>query len=142
MGFAGGAMGKPTMRSAFMFGLLPELLDLFIPSIVDSAASATELYILYSVSNLLRFGFWLWWMLNALKGLAELKGAANNPALPRWPIFIPIYQWIFWMTTVRAEVQKAKQMRGLQPTSRSAVLYFFFPVFALQNDLNDLAAAP
>jgi hypothetical protein len=43
---------------------------------------------------------------------------------------------------VPKEVQKAKQMRGMQPTSRNIVLYLLFPVFALQSDLNDMAGAP
>jgi hypothetical protein len=77
-----------------------------------------------------------------MKCLDEMRNAAGNPAFPRWPVFIPIYNLIYWLTMVPKEVQKAKQMRGMQPTSRNIVVYFLFPVFALQGDLNDLAGAP
>jgi len=142
MGFAGGAGMKPQMRNAFMFGILPELVYIFVPGIFVGIANALEIGLIAMVGNLVQLGALIWWLLNMFKGLAEMRNAAGNPAFPRWPVFIPIYNWIYWLTMVPKEVAKAKQMRGLQPMHRSLALYFFFPVFALQSDLNDIAATP
>jgi hypothetical protein len=138
-GFAGGAGAKPTMRNAFMFGLLPEICAFVIPQILTGVANATEIYAIAYVGSLINLACGIWLLLNALKALNEMRNAAGNPGFPRWPIIVPIYNWIYWLTMVPKEVQKAKQMRGMQPTSRNMALYFFFPVFALQADLNDMA---
>ena len=88
------------------------------------------------------------WTFNPLvQGSSPWGGTPPGTASTRKPpdgdtstaIIIPIYNWIYWLTMVPKEVQKAKQMRGMQPTSRNLALYFFFPVFALQADLNDMA---
>ncbi len=110
-----------------------------MPRIIDSVAVATEIALLSVVSGLLSLAFLVWMLLNAMKALNELRNAAGNPSFPRWPIFIPIYNWIYWITMVPKQVQQAKQMRGLQPTTKNVALYFFVPVFALQSDLNELA---
>jgi hypothetical protein len=143
MGYAGAPSGaKPTMRNAFIIGILPMILLGVFPTIFGTIAGITEIYALAHIGNLLNLGVMVWFLLNALKALDEMRNAAGNPAFPRWPIFIPIYSLIYFLTMVPKEVQKAKQMRGMQPTSRHIVLYLFFPIFALQSDLNDLAAAP
>jgi len=140
MGYGGAPGGaKPTMRNAFMFGLLPQLLMFFIPNIIGGIASAIDVPILGLVGSILNLAFLIWFLINMLKALDEMRNAAGNPGFPRWPIIIPIYNWIYWLTMVPKEVQKAKQMRGMQPTSRNIALYFFLPVFALQSDLNDMA---
>lgn len=138
-GFGGAPGAKPTMRNAFMFGLLPEILAFVVPQILSGVAQATELYFIAYIGSLINLACGIWLLLNALKALNEMRNAAGNPGFPRWPIIIPIYNWIYWLTMVPKEVQKAKQMRGMQPTSRNLALYFFFPVFALQADLNDMA---
>jgi hypothetical protein len=142
MGYGGGAGMKPTMRNAFVFGLVPELVYIFVPGIFVGIANAVDIGAIALVGNLVQLGALIWFLMNMLKGLNEMRNSAGNPAFPRWPIIIPIYNWIYWLSMVPKEVMKAKQMRGLQPTHRSLALYFFFPVFALQSDLNDLAAAP
>lgn len=142
MGYAGGAGAKPGMRNAFVFGIVPELVYIFVPAIFVGIANAVDVGAIALVGNLVQLGALVWWLMNMLKGLNEMRNAAGNPGFPRWPIIIPIYNWIYWLSMVPKEVQKAKQMRGLQPTSRNLVLYFFFPVFALQSDLNDIAGAP
>jgi hypothetical protein len=142
MGYAGGAGAKPTMRNAFAFGLLPELVLIFLPTIISIIAGITGLDILYSLIGLFNLACYVWWSLNGLKALNELRNAAGNPTMARWPGIVPVYQWLFYLTVVPKEVMKAKQMRGLQPTHKSLALYFLFPVFALQGDLNELAAAP
>jgi hypothetical protein len=143
MGYGGAASGaKPTMRNAFVFGLVPFLVMIFVPAIFTTLAGILEIAAIAYVGNLVYLASLIWFLLNMMKALDEMRNAAQNPGFPRWPVFIPIYNWIYWLTMVPKEVQKAKQMRGMQPTSRNIVLYFLFPVFALQGDLNDLAAAP
>ena len=139
-GFAGGAGAKPTMRNAFVFGLLPELVWFFLPQIVNGVANAIDLPILYSLSGLFNLAAIVWLLLNTLKALNEMRNAAGNPTFPRWPIFIPIYSWIYFISMVPKEVMKAKQMAGRPPTHKSVALYFFFHCFALQSDLNEIAA--
>lgn len=146
MGY-GGAPGaapgaKPTARNAFVVGLLPEILLGVMPTIFGTIAGITEIYAIAYVGQLIDLAVAIWFLINMLKALDEMRNAAGNPAFPRWPIFIPIYQWIYFLTMVPKEVQKAKQMRGMQPTTRNIVLYFLFPLFALQSDLNDMAGAP
>jgi hypothetical protein len=133
------------MRNAFMFGLLPQLLLYIVPRIIGGVAGAMNegegiIILILSLLNLVfTIAFGVWYLLNTLKALNEMRNAAGNPGFPRWPIIIPIYNWIYWLTMVTKEVQKAKQMRGMQPTNRNLALYFFFPTFALQSDLNDMA---
>lgn len=145
-GFGGAPGAKPTLRNAFMFGLLPEIVMIVVPRILNTVGWAVDgpdggiVYMIMSlVGGLANLGCAIWLLLNCLKALNEMRNAAGNPGFPRWPIIIPIYNWIYWLTMVPKEVQKAKQMRGMQPTTRNLALYFFFPVFALQADLNDMA---
>jgi len=142
MGYGGAPGAKPTMRNAFMVGIMPELVMIFVPPIFQTFANITEIYPIAYVGSLVNLGALIWWFINMMRALDEMRNAAGNPAFPRWPVFIPIYNLIYWLTMVPKEVQKAKQMRGMQPTSRNIVLYFLFPVFALQGDLNDMAGGP
>lgn len=143
MGFGGAPSGaKPTARNAFVVGLLPEIILMIMPTIFGTIAGITEIYAIAYVGQLIDLAVVVWFLINMLRALDEMRNAAGNPTFPRWPIFIPVYQWIYFITMVPKEVQKAKQMRGMQPTSRHIVLYFFFPLFALQSDLNDMASAP
>jgi hypothetical protein len=112
---------------------------MILPRIIDTIASILELSILFSVSGLVSLAALIWWLLNQLKALNELRNASGNPTFPRWPIFIFIYDFIYYLTMVPKEVMKAKQMAGRPPTHKSLALYFLFPAFALQSDLNEIA---
>jgi hypothetical protein len=139
-GYGGAATGaKPTMRNAFVVGILPEILLGVFPGVFGGIAGALDLGFIALIGNLFDLGVLIWFLINMMRALDEMRNAAGNPAFPRWPVFIPIYQLIYFLTMVPKEVQKAKQMRGLQPTSRSIVMYFLFPLYALQSDLNDMA---
>jgi hypothetical protein len=140
MGYAGAPSGaKPTMRNAFVVGIVPMIIMGVFPTIFGIIAGITEIMAIAYVGQLIDLAVMVWFLLNMLKALDEMRNAAGNPAFPRWPIFVPIYNLIYFLTMVPKEVQKAKQMRGMQPTSRNIVLYFLFPLFALQSDLNDMA---
>lgn len=142
MGYAGGAGAKPTMRNAFVFGLVPIIVAVIGSTVFGILASVLEVGAIALLGNLVYLAGMIWFLVNMLKALDEMRNAAGNPTFPRWPVFIPVYNWIYFLSMVPKEVQKAKQMRGMQPVTRNVILYFFFPVFALQSDLNDLAGAP
>jgi hypothetical protein len=143
MGYGGAPTGaKPTMRNAFVVGIVPEILLGVFPTVFSILANALEMGFIALIGQVFNLAVVIWFLINMMKALDEMRNAARNPAFPRWPVFIPIYNLIYWLTMVPKEVQKAKQMRGMQPMSRGIVLYFLFPVFALQSDLNDLAGAP
>ena len=143
MGFQAGAAGsKPTTRNAFVIGIVPFILIVAFSVVFNILAAVLEMGFIGSIGGLFNLAVSVWYALNYLKVLDEMRNAAGNPTFPRWPIFIPIYQWIYAITMVPKEVQKAKQMRGLAPTNKNIVLYFFFPLFALQSDMNELASAP
>ena len=143
LGYGGAPTGaKPSMRNAFMFGIVPEIVAFVIPQLFGVIAGIVGISLLYTAGNIFYLAGLVWLCLNALKALDEMRNASGSTGFPRWPIFIPIYSWIYWVTMVPKEVQKAKQMRGLQPTSKNIVLYLFFPVFALQSDMNELAGQP
>ena len=125
-----------------MIGLLPVIANVVVYGLFTVLATVLESGILAMVGMLVCMGIGVWMLINTLRALDEMRNAAGNPAFPRWPMFIPIYQIIYFISMVPKEMQKAKQMRGVQAMTRNVVLYLFFPLFALQSDLNDIAAAP
>jgi hypothetical protein len=132
---------RPTLRNAVVFGLLPQIAMILVPGIFAGIGAAADSFAIMALGNLAQLGIFVWWMLALLKALDEMRHAAQNPTFPRWPIIMPIYNLIYILTMVPKEVIRAKTLRGLQPTTRPLVLYFFFPAFALQSDLNDIASA-
>ena len=74
-----------------------------------------------------------------LRTLDDLRRTTNDIAFVRWPTLLPLIGSVYWLTAVPSEVRRAKQMRGLGNTTQNLALYFLFPVFALQRDLNELA---
>jgi hypothetical protein len=139
-----GATGavRPTARNAFVCGVLPLLVAFAGTTVFALLAALLEVGPLVLVAQAIQLGCSIWFLFNMMRGLHEMRSAAQNTRFPRWPVFIPIYSIIYWVSMVPAEVRKAKQMRGVAPTSRNIALYFLFPVVALQGDLNDLAGAP
>jgi hypothetical protein len=115
---------------------------ILVPAIFGGIGAAVDSAAIMALGNLAQLGILVWWLLVFLKALDEMRHAAQNPAFPRWPIIVPIYNLIYMLSMVPKEVMRAKTLRGLQPSTRPLVLYFFFPVFALQSDLNDIASAP
>ncbi len=133
---------RPTARNAVVVGLLPQVAMFLVSAIFTGLAIALDVGAIAALGHLLQLAVLVWFYLMLLKILDELRCAAQNPAFPRWPIFVPIYNIVYMLTMVPPEIMRAKSLRGLQPTTRPLVLYFFFPVFALQSDLNDLANTP
>lgn len=140
MGYGGAPTGaKPTLRNAFVIGIVPLIVSFLGSFIFSFLAGMLDIPALGIIGSVIQLAMSIWLLINLLKCLDEMRNAAGNPAFPRWPIIVPIYNLIYMLMMVPKEMQKAKQMRGMQPTTRNLALYFFFPVFALQSDLNDLA---
>ena len=131
--------GKPTMRNAFVIGLLPFILIVAFNIVFSILASLITPYIVY-VGNLFVLAVTIWYVLNYLKALDEVRNAAGQPDMPRWPIFIPFYQWIWQLTVLPKVVAQAKQNAGRQPNTKNPFLYMIFPLFSLQGDLNEIAS--
>jgi hypothetical protein len=131
--------GRPMRRNAFMVGIAPEIAMGLIPSIFGGIGSALESTIPGLIGSLLALGAAIWWLLNLFRCVNEMRTLSRNPAFPKWPLFIPIYGLYYCLIMLPQEMTKAKQMNGAQTPARSMFLYFLFPVFALQSDLNDMA---
>lgn len=140
-GFGNQAMagGRPQRRNAFVLGILPWILVIVLNVVFSVLASALEVAAIALVGNLIVLGIEVWWLINLFRGLNEMRTMSRNPTFPRWPVFIPFYNLYYFLIMVPQEMTKAKQMNGCQVPARNLVLYFLFPVFALQSDLNDLA---
>ena len=71
--------------------------------------------------------------------LKELKNATNDSTFQPWFILIPCLNYYFMWIKVPQQVTKAKQMARSQRPTRAFIVYFFFFLYALAADLNDLA---
>jgi hypothetical protein len=138
---ATGGTSRPTTRNAFVVGVLPLIIAFFGTVVCVGLSALLDAGVFVFLAQLVQLGCTIWFLISMMKGLRELRSAANNLAFPRWPVFMPVYNIIYWVTMVPAEVKRAKQLRGLPPTTSHVALYFLFPVLALQSDLNDLARA-
>lgn len=63
----------------------------------------------------------------------------NDPNFVWWHCFIPCYNIYWWFTTLRDQVRKARQMSGLNPELKSAVIYFFLAGWGLASDMADFS---
>jgi hypothetical protein len=138
---AAGVIARPTKRNAFVVGILPLILAFVGTGVFVALSIVLDAGVFVFFAQLSQLGSAIWFLVTMMKGLHELRSAANSIAFPRWPVFIPVYNIIYWISMVPTEVKRAKQLRGLPPTTSHIALYFLFPVFALQSDLNDLARA-
>lgn len=129
---------RPRARSAFLAGFLPLIVAFFGSNAVNVVTAVLELYQLYMLGSLIQLACVIWYAGNAMRELEELQIATNNPTFLRWPTLIPIFGSIYWLTAVPAELRRARELHGLPPAGQNPFLYLFFPVFALQRDLNEL----
>ena len=141
-GMVGAAGGKPSVRNAFVVGILPLIIGFVASSVFGTLAGVLEVGLLGLVGQLIFFACDIWWLINIIKMVNELKAVTRNPGFAWWPIFIPIYGLYWVCIMLPQEVTKAKQMSGLQQPARGIALYFLVPGFALAADLNEIAKTP
>jgi hypothetical protein len=133
------AGAKPLRQSAFVIGILPILIGWFGSTALNIAGGMLEVYPIAMAGQLVQFACIIWYAASAMRAIEDLRRATNNPSFSRWPTLIPFIGIIYWITSVHAEMRRAKEMHGLHAPPRNQVFYFLFPVFAIQSDLNDLA---
>ena len=153
-GFAGAAAGmglqagsgKPRVRNPVMTLLMPFLLIFgggILATIMGFVASATDIGALALVGSLFYLigllGGGIIGIMSAVRMLGEINGVTKSGTLAWWQIFIPIYSYYVMWIVVPGEMQKAKQMVGVQQPARGIVVYFFLWLYAFSADLNDIA---
>ena len=142
IGGAPGAGGRPTVRNPLMTLLLPAGL-VVIGNVVGSVlVSITEMGLFGAVGSLISFVGAILGLIATIKMTNELKAVTGNSGFAWWPIFIPFYGYYWMWVMVPAEMNKAKQMRGIQTPARGFIVYFFLFLYAFAADLNDIAKAP
>ena len=144
LGGAPGPGGRPTVRNAMMATVIPWGLIVGGNVIGAVLASLTEMGLFVGVGSLMSLVGSVLLLLGIIKMTNELKAVTGNVSFAWWPLFIPFYNYYWMWIMVPAEVNKAKQMRGVQQPARGFFMYFFpvlFP-YALAADLNDIAKAP
>jgi hypothetical protein len=155
-GFAGAGMGmglqpgavKPRVRSPVMTFLMP-IIIVFGSSIlgtvlatVGASADITILALIGSaVSGLGSLFGMVVGLISVLRMIGEINSVTKSGALAWWQVFIPLYNYYVMWILVPAEVQKAKQMVGVQQPARGVIVYVFFWLYAAAADLNDIAKA-
>jgi hypothetical protein len=131
---AGPAPGtRPKPRNAFMVGILPFIVTTVLYNVIYFVGNITEIYAIWYANYLVELAAGAWILLLWIGMIKEVK--AINPAVQWWPIFIEILVPIL----VRPQIQKAKEMLGIQIPARNFVLYWFLPLWALAKDCNDMA---
>ncbi len=128
------------MRNAVMTMVIPFAIIVVgnvlgtVLAIVTGSAALAQLGQLVSLVGSVFALIQLYQMLN------EIKSVTKNESFNWWFIFIPIYSIIWLLTTVRAEIGKAKQIVGAPQPVRAGVVYFFLALYAMAADVNDIAA--
>jgi hypothetical protein len=127
----------PTRRNPWMTLLLPIII--IVGGGILGSILAHVVAILGLLVNLVSFlvgavlGF-----LSVLKMVNEVKTVTRNAAFPWWPMIIPFYG-IYWACMMLpGEVNRAKQMMGVQAPTRGLVAYLFLMPYALAADINDM----
>ena len=140
-----GAMGggsRPTQRNAWMtFGV--SMAGFVIANLISIVIIPNLNYSLVGIfgliSSLFSLGGYVVYCLIVQSMVGELQGVTGDTSYPKWAVFVPIYNLIILFTKVLPGMQQAKQRAGAPP-ARSGVAYFFFWVYVMASDLNDLAA--
>ena len=147
MGLQAGS-SKPRVRSPIMTLLIPVIIifgSSIIGTVLISVGAAQNIGILSmigsAVSGLGSIAGSVIALISMLRMLGEINGVTKSGTLAWWQVFIPLYNYyVLWIVTP-GEVQKAKQMVGVQQPARGIVVYVFFWLYAAAADLNDIAKA-
>jgi hypothetical protein len=131
-----GSTSAPVRRNALMAFLIP--LGFWVAGSVLGAVLAMTLHGLLFLGQLVSLAGSLWYLLQAITMANEVKAVTRNDSFAWWPIFVPIYNLYWLWLLVPQEVSKAKQLLGVQRSTRSIVLYIFLWPYALAADINDM----
>ena len=136
---AAGALGpRPKRRNPWVVFLVPialimggQILGGVLASLIDP--------MLAMVGSLIAFVGMILTLVWMISMLLEVKKVTQDDSFMWWLVFIPCVNYYLLWWALPQQVTKAKQMAGLQTTSRHIVLYIFFLMYALPADLNELA---
>jgi hypothetical protein len=131
---------RPRMRNAVMTLLIPLVILVVGPIVVGILAGITGIAALAYLANVFQLVGLVLFYLPLFQMVNEVRSVTRETPFPVWFLLIPIYGLILWLTKVPAEVGKAKQMVGATQPVRGIVVYFFFVLYALAADVNDIAA--
>ena len=138
---------RPTTRNALMTMLLPfgcVVAGIIVSIIFAILAGITGVGAIAKLGGLVAFGADLagayFGLVSLIKMVSEIKSVTNNASFAWWWVLIPIYQWYWMAILLPAEVANAKRTVGAPEPVRSPVLYFFFALYALASDVNEIAA--
>ena len=131
---AGPAPGtRPRPRNAFVVGFLWLIVMVVGQGVFNTLANILDMGFIALIGQIITLGCTIWALILWVGMIKEVK--AINPAVQWWPIIIEILVPIL----VRPEIAKAKQMLGVQAPARNFIMYWFFPLWALAKDINDMA---
>jgi hypothetical protein len=154
-GFAGAAAGmglqagsgKPRVRNALMTFLMPlilvfggQIFSVIVGILAVSLEIPALIYLTY-IGSLVCLAGAVIGLISVIRMLGEINGVTKSGTLAWWQLFIPIYSYYVMWIVVPAEMQKAKQMVGVQQPARGIVVYVFLWLYAAASDLNDIARA-
>src|ERR1019366_7242325 len=154
-GFAGAAAGmglqagsgKPRVRNALMTFLMPlilvfggQILSVIVGILAASLEVPALMYLTY-IGSLVALAGVIIGLISVIRMLGEINSVTKSGTLAWWQVFIPIYSYYVMWIVVPGEMQKAKQMVGVQQPARAIVVYVFLWLYAAASDLNDIAKA-
>ena len=151
-GGAGAAMGlqpgalKPRIRNPIITFLLPYLGFVaagILSTVFGILANALESGIVGliggALSGLVALAAMILTLVTVLRMVGELNSVTKTNSVPWWGLFVPFYQYYVMWILIPQEMQKAKQMVGVQQPARGIVVYFFLFLYGFAADLNDIA---
>ncbi len=151
---AGGQVGvppgtaRPTIRNPLMTLLTPTILifgGVMLAIIGTVVGASMQSGVVASLSGglggLTELAGCVFFFINAVKMLGELKAITKADTLAWWGLLIPLYSLYVILIVVPTEMTKAKQWLRVQEPTRNVVLYWLLFPYAFAADLNDLANA-
>jgi hypothetical protein len=144
VGAALGPSSGPKRRNAIMTLLMPMIISFggmifYIVGAVLAQDLGAAALIFFGLGGLVMLAAAVIGFITLVKMSNELKSVTQNPNFAWWPVLIPFYNYYWLWVLVPNEMRRAKQMRGVQNPTRGFIVYFFFFMYALAADLNDLA---
>jgi hypothetical protein len=102
-----------------------------------------DIYAIAYVGQVVSLGCYIWSILLWMGMVKELNAVGGNLAWWPWAVYwVPLvwfYTIYYLLLVVPKDVQRVKQQNGVQRPARNLILYWFFPLWALASDLNDMA---
>ena len=74
--------------------------------------------------------------------MGEMNGVTKSGTLAWWQVFVPFYNYyVLWIVDRPPRWRRPSRWSACSSLPRGIVVYFFFWLYALAADLNDIAKA-